>query len=91
MNHTLKLTIQRVEGAVIRTLGLIERRGFSVTSINTVAEDASPHMEMTLEIHSPQRSAETLARHVEKLFDVTNVHLIAAHAPAVRMKESVAC
>jgi acetolactate synthase small subunit len=91
MNHTLKLTIQRVEGAVIRTLGLIERRGFSVTSINTASDEASPHMEMTLEIHSPQRSVETLARHVEKLFDVSDVHLIAAHAPAAPMKESVAC
>ena len=35
MNHTMKLTIRRVEGAMIRALGLIERRGFAVTSITS--------------------------------------------------------
>jgi acetolactate synthase regulatory subunit len=91
MNHTLKLTLQRVEGAVIRTLGLIERRGFAVTAINTASDESSPHLELTLQISSPERSAETLARHVEKLFDVRHVDLVAAGTPAVRMKESVAC
>ncbi len=91
MNHTLKLSLQRVEGAVIRTLGLIERRGFSVNAINTASDETSPHLELTVQISSPGRSAETLARHVEKLFDVRNVDLVAAGSPAVQMKESVAC
>ena len=90
MNHTLKLTLQRVEGAVIRTLGLIERRGFAVTSIQTDSDSESPHMELTLEVHSGQRSAETLTRHVAKLFDVRHVALV-DHAQAVPIKESVAC
>jgi len=90
MNHTMKLTIQRVEGAIIRTLGLIERRGFAVTSIDA-SPDESPHqMELTLEVYSPQRSAEVLARQVEKLFDVCSVNLVTAE-PAMRLKESVAC
>ena len=41
MNHTMTLTIQRVEGALIRALGLIERRGFAVTSIDASADEAA--------------------------------------------------
>jgi len=90
MNHTMKLTIQRVEGAIIRTLGLIERRGFAVTSIDATADDSAQQMELTIEVHSPQRSAEVLARQVEKLFDVRSVHLVPAES-AMQLKESVAC
>ena len=90
MNHTMKLTIQRVEGAIVRTLGLIERRGFAVTSIDASADDSDQQMELTIEVHSPQRSPEALARQVAKLFDVRSVHLVTAE-PAMRLKESVAC
>ena len=87
MNHTLKLTLQRVEGAVIRTLGLIERRGFAVMAINTASDESSPLLELTLQISSAERSAETLARHVEKLFDVRTVDLVAAGSGSGKPKE----
>jgi acetolactate synthase II small subunit len=41
MNHTLRMNIHKVEGAIIRLLGLIERRGFSVTAMNAHTDDAS--------------------------------------------------
>ena len=90
MNHTMKLTIQRMEGAIIRTLGLIERRGFAVTSIDATADDSAQQMELTIGVYSPQRSAEVLARQVEKLFDVRSVQVMTAE-PSMRLKESVAC
>ncbi len=33
MNHTLTIQLSGSEGAVIRTLGLIERRGFSLDTL----------------------------------------------------------
>ncbi len=91
MNHTLKLTIQRVEGALIRALGLIERRGFAVTSINAEADAAAQQMELTIEVRSAGRSADVLARQIEKLFDVRAVTLMPAEEPAVALEESMAC
>ncbi|UCC13522.1 MAG: ACT domain-containing protein [Gammaproteobacteria bacterium] len=91
MNHTMTLTIQRVEGALIRALGLIERRGFAVTSIDASADEAAQQMELTIEVRSPGRSADVLARQIEKLFDVRSVDLVRTDEPAVQLEESMAC
>lgn len=89
MNHTLRMNLHKVEGALIRLLGLIERRGFAVTSMNACTDEHS--VEVTVDIHSAGRSVETLTRQIQKLYDVRSVAcLTAAEAPAV-MGESVAC
>ena len=91
MNHTMTLRIDRAEGAIVRTLGLIERRGFTVTGITTATGDNEHQMEMTLELFSPDRAIEVLARQVARLFDVTSVSF-SAQAPApLRLEESLAC
>ena len=91
MNHTLRMTIQKVEGAIIRLLGLIERRGFSVTAMNAHSDDAAQQVEITLQLRSTGRSVDTLTRQIEKLYDVRSVACLAASEPAVVMEESVAC
>ena len=91
MNHTMTLTIQRVEGALIRALGLIERRGFAVTSIDASADEAAQQMELTIEVRSSGRSVDVLARQIEKLFDVRSVALVRTKEPAVQLEESMAC
>lgn len=90
MNHTLRMSILKVEGAMIRLLGLVERRGFSVTAMNARADDAGDEVEITLEIRSAGRSVDTLTRQIEKLYDVRRVACLAGET-AVVMKESVAC
>ncbi|MEJ2515567.1 MAG: ACT domain-containing protein [Gammaproteobacteria bacterium] len=91
MNHTLNLTIEKVEGAIIRTLGLIERRGFSVTSIDARANEGDQEMELVIQFTGTGRPAEVLARQIDKLFDVKSVHLVPTKAPAVAPAESMAC
>lgn len=91
MNHTLQMTIQQVEGAIIRLLGLIERRGFSVRAMKAHSDDAAQQVEITVDVFSAGRSVETLARQIEKLYDVRSVAYLTAEEPAVVMKESVAC
>ncbi len=91
MNHTMTLKIDRVEGAIIRTLGMIERRGFTVTGISTAAGEAEHQMEMTVELQTAGRSVEVLARQVARLFDVSSVSFAEQDAPAMRLEESLAC
>jgi acetolactate synthase II small subunit len=91
MNHTLRMSIQKVEGAMIRLLGLIERRGFSVTAMNARADDAAQQVEITLQLRSKGRSVEVLTRQIEKLYDVHSVACLTAGEPAAVMEESVAC
>lgn len=91
MNHTMKLTIRRVEGAMIRALGLIERRGFAVTSINATEDEPAQQLELIIGLRSADRSVDVLARQIEKLFDVCSVSLLHQNEPAARLEESVAC
>jgi acetolactate synthase II small subunit len=91
MNHTLQMNIQKVEGAIIRLLGLIERRGFSVTTMNARTDEAAQQVEITVQVRSAGRSVETLAKQIEKLYDVRSVACLTASEPAVVMEESVAC
>jgi acetolactate synthase II small subunit len=91
MNHTLRMNIFKVEGALVRLLGLIERRGFAVTSMNAHADDSAQHVEVTVHVHSAGRSVETLARQIQKLYDVRSVSCLSvAEAPSM-MGESMAC
>lgn len=91
MNHTLRMTIHKVEGAIIRLLGLIERRGFSVTEMNALADEAAQRVEITVHVTSAGRSIETLAKQIEKLYDVHSVACLTAAEPRPVLKESVAC
>jgi acetolactate synthase II small subunit len=91
MNHTLRMNIHKVEGAMIRLLGLIERRGFSVTAMNAHADDAAQQVEITLQLRSSGRSVETLTRQIEKLYDVRSVACLTATESPAMIGESVAC
>ncbi len=91
MNHTMKLTICRVEGAMIRALGLIERRGFAVTSINATENEPAQQLELIIGLRSADRSVDVLARQIEKLFDVCSVSLLQHNESALELKESMAC
>ena len=91
MNHTLRMNVHKVEGALVRLLGLIERRGFAVTSMNAHPDESAQHVEVTVSVHSAGRSVETLARQIQKLYDVRSVACLAGADSPAAMGESVAC
>jgi acetolactate synthase regulatory subunit len=91
MNHTLRMNMHKAEGSIIRLLGLIERRGFSVTTMNARSDDAAQQLEITVQLHSTGRSVEVLTRQIEKLYDVRTVACMNAGEPAAALQESVAC
>lgn len=90
MNHTLRITIRHIEGAIIRIIGLVERRGFSIKSVNATPSTCGQEMAMVIEVES-ERSAETLVRQVEKLFDVRAVSLQVAGGQDVLFRERITC
>ncbi|MEE4175681.1 MAG: ACT domain-containing protein [Xanthomonadales bacterium] len=73
MKHTLQVQICAREGAVLRTLGLVERRGFRIESLN-VAEAQGDGQAMRLTVRS-DRSIALLKRQLERLHDVIWVEM----------------
>lgn len=101
--ETIRIELNRAEGAVLRLLGLIERRGFAVRGVTMPPADPlsnSPVMEMTVSVQARQagRCVENLACHLRKLWDIERVTLMDEfHGRAEPMpappgnKETVSC
>ncbi len=73
MRSEILLTLQPVDGALVRVLSLVERRGFSIRSLRASRSESG--MEVGLEVHAEERSVENLCRQVGKLVEVTTVRL----------------
>jgi len=81
MTADIVIDFTRSEGAVLRLIGQVERRGFEVTSM-TMAEHGAGPARLTLGVapRDAARSFDTLSRHVAKIHGVTSVRA-AARAP----------
>jgi acetolactate synthase II small subunit len=66
--HALGLVLSRSEGALLRLLGTVQRRGFEIAGLSTQARDADTWI--VLMQLSSARDVQVLKRHVEKLYDV---------------------
>jgi acetolactate synthase regulatory subunit len=82
MKHTLSIKLSGAEGAVIRTLGLIERRGFSLGSCSVAEADINGRV-MEVQVSST-RPGDLLKRQLERLHDVFHVELKPATATKPR-------
>jgi acetolactate synthase-1/3 small subunit/acetolactate synthase II small subunit len=76
MRRTIELRLARAEGAIVRTLGLIERRGFAVTAITMRSDGASETLVLRLEVVSEGRPFDVLLRQIMRLFDVRAALLV---------------
>ena len=88
MSFTLCVKMKKVEGALVRLLGLIGRRGYDVTRVEATLSGARTAFDIVLEVESiyPQgkpgfRPEDVLLRVVEKLYDVESVSLKDARSP----------
>lgn len=68
MQHHLRIQLRSNEGAVLRALGLIQRRGYRLDSCN-LAEASGAGRRMDVRVTS-QRSGALLKRQLERLHDV---------------------
>ncbi|MDJ0654180.1 MAG: ACT domain-containing protein [Xanthomonadales bacterium] len=71
MNHAIELRLRAVEGSIIRTLGLAERRGFKLERV--LVEQQAESQLLHLVVSSPMRSIEVLTKQLERLHDVIDV------------------
>ncbi|MFP4519240.1 MAG: ACT domain-containing protein [Oceanicaulis sp.] len=76
----IDIDFARAEGAVLRLIGLVERKGFEVTGIEMPAADDGPaggpaRLSLNITPRDPGRRVEVLSRHVEKVHGVTEVRL----------------
>jgi len=71
MKKQLTIQLSKAEGALVRLLGLVERRGYSATYLMaSPTEHDVFQIEMTVE---SQRPISKLVHQIDKLYDVKNV------------------
>jgi len=74
MTHRLDIDFTRAEGAVLRLIGLVERKGFEITGIAMPADGDGPaRLSLNIVARDPARRIEVLSRHVEKVYGVIAV------------------
>ena len=79
MDYALRIQLSSVEGSVIRALGLMERRGYSLLKCSLGEPDGTGrNMEVTV---TSSRSGDLLKRQLERLHDVFHVELLPTAVP----------
>jgi acetolactate synthase II small subunit len=77
----LDIRLKRVDGALLRCLGMIERRGFVLQSLTCFPyQNEGLFFVLRAEVSST-RSVETLCKQIEKLWDVDQVRILDNHNP----------
>lgn len=84
MIQTLEISLGRAEGAIVRTLGLIERRGFIVNSVATRGDAHADTFVLLVEVTSRGRPFDVLVRQVLRLLDVRHALLLEPQAAGKR-------
>lgn len=80
MRHTLSIRLSQCEGAAMKALDMMQRRGFSLLSCNLVEGDQNGReMEVTV---ASTKSGDLLKRQLERLCDVIFVKQLSADAKA---------
>ena len=72
--HALRLTILPRDGALVRVLGTVERRGFVPVEMG-MKTSASGQCEVSLRVKS-SRSVDLLKRQLDRLLEVLRVEVV---------------
>lgn len=80
MSGRVEISFVPGEGAVLRMLGLVERRGFAVRGIAMAEGSSSATLAMDVEARDPLRSLDVLSRQLERLVDVRSVAISSSEA-----------
>jgi acetolactate synthase II small subunit len=71
MSHLIHIELDRLEGSLLRILGLVERRGFHIDALELfdLGEDKRG---LTIEVRprDPSRSLDTLGLQIDKLYGI---------------------
>ncbi|GAA3995615.1 ACT domain-containing protein [Sphingomonas humi] len=75
MTARLNVDFVPTEGAMLRILGLIERRGFRVRELNLGERQSSSSLSILIEARDAGRQVEVVARQIAGLSDVSAVEV----------------
>ncbi|KAB7764437.1 ACT domain-containing protein [Xanthomonas maliensis] len=76
MRYRLELVLKPAEGALVRVIGMTERRGFRPCAIHGVTTADSGHWHVRLDVDSA-RPPETLRLQLQKVYDCESVEIAA--------------
>ena len=74
MSRRLEIELDDKEGALLRVLGTVERRGFTLLGMS--ADHAEPHRYAVRLCLDSERDPQVLCRQLERLVDVRAVRLM---------------
>ena len=80
MSDRIEITFSPGEGAVLRMLGLVERRGFLVRGIAMTEAADRASLDLDVEPRDPGRQLDVVARQLGRLIDVRSVAISSKHA-----------
>jgi acetolactate synthase II small subunit len=71
---TLSLLLQRHEGALLRVLGTVQRRGFEIAAVRTHAHESDHALwRIEIEVNAAGRDPAVLERQLRRLVDVVAI------------------
>jgi acetolactate synthase II small subunit len=76
MRYRLDLVLKPAEGALVRVIGMAERRGFAPRAISGRPDGDGGPWRLQLVVDG-QRPAETLREQMRKVYDVESVDIVA--------------
>ena len=74
MNINLNISMNNAEGALIRILGTIERRGHKLLGLRSrVSNPGDDFQELLVDVNCGERSPDVLMRQLDRLHDVISI------------------
>ena len=80
MSDRITIRFSKSEGALIRLVGLVERKGWEVRAVTMPesVQDGPAEMHLSLAPRDETRTVDVLSRHIVKMHDVTDVEITSA-------------
>ena len=79
MQTLIEICIDRINGALLRALGVIERRGFEIESINALTS-TERHQHYVIGLNGSGRDVDVLVRQLKRNVDLAAARVLAAGA-----------
>jgi acetolactate synthase-1/3 small subunit/acetolactate synthase II small subunit len=76
VSERLVISFTPAEGAVIRMLGMVERRGYALRGVAMEEQANGASLVLDVEPRDPSRRVDVIARQLDRLVEVNNVSIV---------------
>lgn len=90
MSHLIHIELDRLEGSLLRILGLVERRGFHINELELydLGEDKRG-LTITVRPRDPSRSPDQLGLQIDRLYGIKRLSADPRTAKPVQAKQEI--